>query len=91
MSRPKFRQVTGGASQVTMYRETSPGVVDTADPGVVFAIFNESISVSSNKQASAVITGKRGAGKPIAGQPDYSGGMNIAPYVAQTGHLLRAI
>lgn len=91
MSRPLFRQVTGGGSRIVMYRETTPGVVDTADPGVVLAIHSDSISVSSNRTTSSVITGRRGAGKPVAGQPDYSGGLVLAAYAAQTGHLLRAL
>lgn len=91
MSKPIYRQVTGGSSRIVMYRETSPGVVDSSDAGVILAIYDDSTAVSSNKQASSVITGKRGAGKPMAGTPDYSGGMNLAPYVAQTGHVLRAI
>ena len=91
MSIPKFRQVTGGSSRVVMYRETSPGVPDPTDPGIVLAMFEESISVASNKTASAVITGKRGAGKPVAGTPDYSGGISLAAYSAQAGHLLRAL
>lgn len=91
MSIPKFRQVTGGSSRVVLYRETSPGVPDPTDPGIVLAMFEESITVSSNKAASAVITGKRGAGKPVAGLPDYSGGIALAAYSAQAGHLLRAL
>lgn len=91
MSRPLFRQVTGGGSRIVMYPELSPGVVDPAAHGVVLAIHEESISVASNKQTSSVITGRRGAGKPVAGLPDYSGGLTLAAYAAQTGHLLRAL
>lgn len=91
MSKPLFRQVTGGGSRLLMYRESAPGVVDPADPGVVLSLFEENLSVASNKQTSAVITGRRGAGKPVAGQPDYSGGIVLAAYSAQTGHILRAL
>ena len=91
MSRPIHRQVTGGGSRIVMYPELSPGVVDSSAPGVVLAIHDESISMASNKQTSSVITGRRGAGKPVAGQPDYSGGLTLAAYAAQTGHLLRAL
>ena len=91
MSKPLFRQVTGGGSRIVMYPETSPGVVDDAAPGIVLAIHEDSISVSANKVTSSVITGRRGAGKPLAGQPDYSGGLILAAYAAQMGHLLRAL
>lgn len=91
MSFPKFPQVTGGSSRVVLYRELSPGVPDPADPGIVLAMFEDTISVASNKTSSAVITGKRGAGKPVAGTPDYSGGIALAAYSAQVGHLLRAL
>lgn len=91
MSIPKFRQVTGGSSRMVLYPEISPGVPDPTAPGVVLAMFEESLSVSSNKTASSVITGKRGAGKPVAGQPDYSGGISLAAYSGQVGHLLRAL
>ena len=91
MSRPEFQQVTGGGSRLILYPELSPGVVDPSSAGVVLAIHEDTLAVSSNKQTSSVITGRRGAGKPVAGQPDYSGGITLAAYAAQTGHLIRAL
>lgn len=91
MSKPLFRQVTGGGSRIVLYPETSSGVVDPAAPGTVMAIHEDSISVSANKITSSVITGRRGAGKPLAGQPEYSGGLVLAAYAAQMGYLLRAL
>ena len=79
MSIPKFRQVTGGSSRVVLYRETSPGVPDPTDPGIVLAMFEESITVSSNKAASAVITGKRGAGSPLLACPTTPAALPLPP------------
>lgn len=91
MSRPEFQQVTGGGSRIVLYPELSPGVVDPAASGVVLAIHEDTLAVASNKQTSSVITGRRGAGKPVAGQPDYSGGLTLAAYAAQMGHIVRSL
>lgn len=87
----KFRQVSGGNCQLTLYRESKPGVPDPADAGVVLALYSESLSVESNKQGSAVITGVRGQGKPVPGVPNYPGALEIPPYAPQLGHFLRAL
>lgn len=87
----RFNQVSGGNCRLAMFRETSPGKTDPADKGVVLAFTEESFSAPSNKQGSAVITGKRGQGKPTPGAPDYTGGLKMAPYAPIMGHVLRAL
>ena len=87
----KYRQVSGGNCQLVLYRETAPGIPDVADKGVVIGMYNEDLSVDSNKQASAVISNTRGQGKPVPGTPNYSGGVDVPPYAPLMGHILRAL
>ena len=86
-----YNQVSGGNCRLALYKETSPGVVDVTDDGVVLSMLSETMSVSPNKQNSAVISGKRGSGKPYEGEPEYSGGVVLAPYAPVMGHVLRAL
>ncbi len=87
----KYRQVSGGNCQLVLYRESKAGVPDPADAGVVLSLYSESMSVESNKQASAVISGVRGQGKPVPGVPNYPGSLEVPPYAPQLGHFLRAL
>ncbi len=82
----KYRQVSGGNCQLVLYRESKAGVPDPADAGVVLSLYSESMSVESNKQASAVISGVRGQGKPVPGVPNYPGSLEVPPYAPQLGH-----
>ncbi len=86
-----FNQVTGGNCRLAMYRETAPGIIDESDDGVVLSMLSETTSVSPSKQNSAIISGKRGAGKPFEGNPEYSGGVKLASYAPLLGHVLRAL
>lgn len=87
----KFRQVSGGNCQLVLYRESSPGVPDTLDNGIVLALYTEDMSADPNKQASAVLSNARGQGKPVPGTPNYSGSIDVPPYAPQVGHILRAL
>lgn len=87
----KFRQVSGGNCQLVLYRESTPGVPDAADKGIVLGMYDEDLSVDSNKTASSVISNARGQGKPVPGTPNYSGGINVPPYAPLLGHILRAL
>ncbi len=86
-----FNQVSGGNCRLAMYRETAPGVIDVADSGVILSMMSETMSVTPVKENSAVISGKRGAGKPYEGTPEYSGGVVLASYAPLLGHILRAL
>ena len=87
----KYNQVTGGSCRLVMFRETKPGVIDSADDGVLLSMMSETFSAPASKQSSSVISGKRGAGKPYQGAPEYSGGVELAPYAPLIGHVLRAL
>lgn len=87
----QYNQVSGGNCRLVLYRETSPGVVNVNDTGVVLSMMSETFSAPANKQGSAVISGKRGQGKPYAGVPEYTGGVELAPYAPLLGHILRAL
>lgn len=84
------RQITGGACRLVLYRETALKSPDTAS-GVVLSINSESFKVGANKKQSSVIRGKRGAAKPTRGLAQLSGGIESPAYVAQMGHLFRAL
>lgn len=86
-----YRQVSGGNCRLVLFRETSPGVIDNADKGVVLKFYSESLAENPNKSGSSVINGKRGQGKPIAGVPDYTGNIDCAPYAPLMGHILRSL
>jgi hypothetical protein len=85
------RQVTGGACSMTMYRETSPGCVPAGTKGVKLAFFNENFARGATKDQSAVITGKRGPGKPALVLPTFTGQVTSAPYSPQMGYLFSAL
>ncbi len=87
----KYNQVTGGGCRLVLYRETAPGKLDSADQGVVISFVSEGFAAPPNKQGSAVITGKRGQGKPVPQTPDYQGNVQMAPYAPLMGHMLRAL
>lgn len=84
----QYNQVSGGNCRLVLYREISPGVVNANDTGVVLSMMSETFSAPANKQGSAVISGKRGQGKPYAGVPEYTGGVELAPYAPLLGHIL---
>jgi hypothetical protein len=71
--------------------EQSPGCVAVDTPGVKLAFMSENFTQDPNKQQSAVITGKRGAGKPRRGQPQFTGQVVAAPYAPQMGYLMKAL
>lgn len=87
----RFDQVAGGSCSLTMYPETSPGVVANGTKGVRLSFMNESFAKSANKRQRNVITGRRGAGKPFEGMPKYTGQAAMASYSPQMGHLFRAL
>ncbi len=87
----KYNQVSGGNCRLVLLREASAGIVDESDTGVVVSFFSETLSSSTPKSPSAVISSKRGTGKPVPGQPNVSGGLTIAPYAPLMGHFLRAL
>lgn len=87
----KYQQVSGGACSLTMYQESSPGIVMLGTKGVRLAFMSESFSRGSSKQPRTVISGKRGAGKPREGLPQMSGQCEAAAYAPQIGYLMRAL
>lgn len=87
----KFNQVTGGNCRLSIFRESAQGTIDQTKPGHVINFMSETFAAPPNKQASSVINGKRGAGKPYAGTPNYSGGVSMAPYAPIMGEVLRAL
>lgn len=87
----KYNQVTGGNCRLVLLPESAQGVIDTSKAGVVLNFMSESFSAPPNKQPSTVINGKRGAGKPYAGTPNYTGGVQMAPYAPLMGYMLRAL
>lgn len=86
-----YNQVSGGNCRLVLYRESTPGVIDASDPGVIMDFISEGFSAPPNKQGSSVITGKRGQGKPYPGEPSFDGSVVIAPYAPLLGHMLRAL
>lgn len=85
-----YRQVTGGACRLVIYRESALKTPDSAS-GVLLAINSESFKSGANKKQSGVIRGKRGPGKPSRGLAQLSGGIESPAYAPQMGHLFRAL
>ena len=75
---------------MTMYPESSPGCVAADTPGIRLAFFSENFARGESKRQSAVITGKRGSGKPYQGKPQFTGQVVAAAYANQMGYLMLA-
>ncbi len=88
---PKYQQVSGSGCSLTLYTETSPGVVASGAKGVRLAFMSESFARGSSKKQRRVISGKRGPGKPYDGLPQFSGQVEAAAYSNQLGFLLKAL
>jgi hypothetical protein len=88
---PLYQQVSGGACSLTMYPETSPGVVAPGTTGTNIALYSENFALGNSKKPRTVISGKRGPGKPYEGLPQITGTLESASYAPQLGVLLRAL
>lgn len=86
-----FQQVSGGACSLTLYYEATPGCVEPGEKGIRLAFMDENFARGSSKKQSAVITGRRGGGKPYEGLPEMSGSCTAAAYSPQLGYLSRAM
>jgi hypothetical protein len=83
---PQYQQVSGGACSLTIYPESSPGVVASGAAGTRLALYSEGFQVGNSKKPRTVINGK-----PYTGLPQITGNLESASYAPQLGVLLRAL
>lgn len=75
MAYVQYNQVSGGASRLLVFSETSPGVID--GKGTVLPIQSESLESGKSKNERSIINGKRGASKPFEGLAGPTGSVVI--------------
>lgn len=87
MAYRQYNQVSGGASRLLVFSETSPGVVD--GKGTVLPIQSESLQSGRTKNERSIINGKRGGSKPFEGLASPSGSVIIPCSVPHVNLMLK--
>lgn len=89
MAYRQYNQVTGGASKLLVFDETSPGVLD--GKGTVLPISSESLQSGRTKNNRSIINGKRGGSKPFEGLASPSGSVVMPASVPHLNLMLKKL
>lgn len=89
MAYVQYNQVTGGASRLLLFEETSPGVLH--GKGTVLPIANESLQSGRTKNSRSIINGKRGGSKPFEGLASPSGSVVMPCSVPHLNLMLKKL